>query len=548
MSKKSFVTFLILSEILALFLILFFNIGMFGFDAYIHLQYCSAILENKHILELSIAKSYYDFVGFHIFISAIASLTSIPVSAIYEFASVIVPILVFNLTIIAFIRHVEKKRKGYISNGINLQYLSLVLLFPSLIGIQMFFGRPNSLGIAFFSLCLYLYLCKTKSFKSQLLAGLLVIVTVKIHHLSAIFLLPVIFFTSIFLASNYKTILSLIYTFPAVVVVNTILNSREFSIVNFYLSKNENYVIFYNIFISNLAVFLIVWLALTLLGYIVRSRYQEKIVNFFAQRKFSRKFFILFIGSITVLEVVGLYLYTTQLSSWYISVELTILFILSGIALLPSNKVRNSLFTLGFIFYGLTVMFSLVFSSTQHELSWIAPRTFIFAIIFFSILSYVSISDLLIFLKKKWVVLFIPILLFNVYVSFSYMGSHYIPEYNLNNSYENLTFAYWIEANTNTSTLAASIPFSIAKFIGGVDIYRLQVLLDIHSTISQNTIRLTSSYLTYITIGAIMDQWLGPPLRLSSENITYYINTLYYNQPTFHCILSNGKNCLMYNW
>ena len=195
------------------------------------------------------------------------------------------------------------------------------------------------------------------------MAGLLVIVTVKIHHLSAIFLLPVIFFTSIFLASNYKTILSLIYAFPVVIVVNTIRNSREFSIVNLYLSKNENYVIFYDIFISNLAVFLIIWLALTLLGYVVRSRYQEKVVNFFAQRKFSRKFFLLLIGSITILEVVGLYLYTTQLSSWYISVELTILFILSGIALLPSNKVRNSLFTLGFIFYSLTVVFSLVFSS-----------------------------------------------------------------------------------------------------------------------------------------------------------------------------------------
>ena len=258
---------------------------MYGFDSYLHLQYINSILDSGHIMELPIAPSYYDFIGFHVFASAISSLTGIKANLIYEFVSTIIPILIFDFTIVAFIRHVDKKKKGYVSNDSNIKYLALVLLYPAIIGIQMLLGRPNSLGISLFSLCLYLYLCKPERFRAQILAGFLAIVTVQVHHLSAIFLLPVILFSSIFLAKDYKSILSLVYAIPAVLIIQKIETSREFEIVNLYL-KNASpfYKNLYNIFIGREYVFLIVWLAITLLGFFVRKRYGKNISNFLSEK------------------------------------------------------------------------------------------------------------------------------------------------------------------------------------------------------------------------------------------------------------------------
>ena len=229
MTKKSlFLPILIFVKIFLIFLILYFNLGMFGFDSYIHLQYINALIEKKHIFEFSIAPSYYDFIGFHILASSISIMTGINSELLYEFISVIIPILIFDLTIIAFIRYIEKKKNGYISHNMKFQYLALILLFPAIIGIQMLLGRPNSLGISLFSLCLYLYLCKSKNFRAQIIASTLVIVTAKIHHLSALFLVPVIIFTSLFLVKDIKSVISLIYVIPVVLVIDTILKSREF--------------------------------------------------------------------------------------------------------------------------------------------------------------------------------------------------------------------------------------------------------------------------------------------------------------------------------
>ncbi len=550
MERKSlYIPAILIGKIALVFLILYFNVGKYGFDAYIHQQYVDSIIQNNQIIEVNIAKSYYDFVGFHVFASAISLLTGLNTELIYEFVSVIIPILLFDLSVIAFIRQVEKKKRGYIPNDINLQYLSLILLYPAIIGIQMFLGRPNSLGIGLFSLCVYLYLCKPESFRSQIIAGFLAIVTVKVHHLSALFLLPVIFITSIFLAENYKSILSLIYAIPAVIIVRTILNSREFEIVNYYLSQNETYETLFNVFIKNEFSFLALWVIITLIGFIIRKRYGKKISEFFSKRRFTKYTLAFIVGAIVLVEIIGLFIYSANLPSWYITAELIIIVLLSGIALFFPDNIKYALFALGFCFYGLTVVFSLTFSSTEHELSWVAPRTFIFTLIFIGFLAYLSVSSLLKTLKKRWIPILISILLFNSYLSINYLGKQYLPGYNLTNDYQNVTFANSMESYVNMTTYnhSMSIPFSISKYIEGIDIYRIPLLLDANSTMEENRIRLISTHLRFIVVSVTMDQWLGTPLILSSSNLTYYLNALQFNYPTFHLVTSNGKNYLLYH-
>jgi len=584
-SRKSFfIPAIIFGQLLLVFLILYFNVGMYGFDAYIHLQYVDSILVNQHIIELDIAKSYYDFVGFHVFASAISALTGLKPSFIFEFVSIIVPILLFDFSIVAFIHHLEKKKKGHTSNGFNLKYLALILLYPSIIGIQMFLGRPNSLGIGLFCLCLYLYLCKQERLRSQIIAGFLAIVTVKVHHLSAIFLLPVILFASIFLAKNLKTILSLVYAIPAVIIVETILDSREFGIVNFYFSRNETYEMLYNLFIRNDLVFLILWLIVTLIGFLLRTRKKDfsnlikrflvfllfslftehaqnsiqsffrKTKTFITRKKIVTGLLICLVTSIIAVEIVGLFNYTASLASWYVTVELVIIFLLSGVTLIFPDTVKSALFALGFCFYGLTVVFSLVFSSTEHELSWVAPRTFIFTIIFISILAFLTISDVISKVKKRFLPIFFVLLIANSYISMAYMGEQYFPGYNLTSSYENMTFAYSFNAVANVGPTTTSMSFSVSKFIDGINIYALPLLLDSNSSLQTNANRLLNSRLKYVVIGSVMDQWLGTPLYLSQEDISYYLGTLRYRNygyftiaiPTFNLIMSNGHNYLLY--
>ncbi|MCG3221640.1 MAG: hypothetical protein H7641_09705 [Candidatus Heimdallarchaeota archaeon] len=545
--KSAYFSVIILGKVAVVFLILYFNLGMFGFDSYIHLQYVDSILTNGHITELSIAQSYYDFVGFHVFASAISSLTGLSAEMLYEFISTIIPILIFDLSIVAFIHHTEKKKKGYTTQDFNLQYLALILLFPSIIGIQMFLGRPNSLGISLFCLCLYLYLCKPKSFRAQLIAGFLAIVTVKVHHLSAVFLIPVILFVSIFLAEDYKSILSLVYALPAVIIVNTILNSREFSIVNYYFTRNEFYETLYNIFIKNMFSLLVLWVIITLIGFLVRKRYGKRISELFTKQKFSKTLIMITVGGMVIIQIIGLFFYTSNLPSWYVSTELVILFLLSGVALIKPNRAKYTLFILGFCFYGLTVIFSLVFSATEHELSWVAPRTFVFTIIFVGILGFISISGFLKSLKKKWSTLLIAALLFNSYLSLAYMGEQYLPGYNLTNEYYDITFAYNIRSNVDYVSSTISMPFSISKFIPGINIYGIPLLLDSNSSMETNALRMRSSFfIRYIVICEVMDQWLGTPIILTPEELTFYL-CLYYNDiPLFHLITSNSKNFLLY--
>jgi len=585
-SRKSFfIPAIIFGQLLLVFLILYFNVGMYGFDAYIHLQYVDSILENQHIIELDIAKSYYDFIGFHVFASALSALTGLKPSIIFEFVSIMIPILLFDFSIIAFIRHLEKKKQGYTSQVFNLKYLALILLFPAIIGIQMLLGRPNTLGIGLFSLCLYLYLCKQERLRSQIIAGFLAIVTVKVHHLSAIFLLPVILFTSIFLSKNLKTILSLVYAIPAVIIVETILDSREFGIVNFYFSRNETYEMLYNLFIRNEFIFLILWLIVTLIGFLLRTRktelsnmikrflilplftlFTEKAQNsiqsffkrmksFITRKKIITSLLVCLVTSIVIVEIVGLFNYTASLASWYITVELIIIFLLSGVALLFPDTVKSALFALGFCFYGLTVVFSLVFSSTEHELSWVAPRTFIFTIIFISILAFLAISDVIGKVKRKFLPIFIILLIANTYFSMAYMGEQYFPGYNLTSSYENMTFAYSFNAVANIGSTNTSMSFSVSKYIDGINIYSLPLLLDSNSSLQTNANRLIYSGLKYVVIGSVMDQWLGTPLYLSHDDISYYIGALHYiypgpftiARPTFNLVMSNGYNYLLYN-
>ena len=545
--RSTYFSAIILGKVAVIFLILYFNLGMFGFDSYIHLQYVDSILSTGHISELSIAQSYYDFIGFHVFASAISSLTGLNAEVLYEFISTIIPILVFDLSIVAFIHHTEKKKKGYTPHGFNLQYLALILLFPSIIGIQMFLGRPNTLGISLFSLCLYLYICKPKSFRAQIIAGFLAIVTVKVHHLSAVFLLPVILFASIFLADDYKSILSLVYALPAVIIVNTILNSREFSIVNFYFSRNELYETLYNLFIKNMFSLLVLWVIITLIGFLIRKRYGKRISEFFSNLKFSKIFLMTLLAGMVMVQIIGLFFYSSNLPSWYVSAELVILFLLSGAALIKPDRVKYVLFILGFCFYGLTAIFSLTFGATEHELSWVAPRTFVFTIIFVGILGFISISGFLRFLKRSWSTLLIVALLFNSYLSLAYIGEQYLPGYNLTNEYYDLTFAYNIETNVIPVGSTISMPFSISKFIQGINIYTIPMLLDSNSSIETNALRMKSSFfIRYIVIGEVMDQWLGTPILLTPEDLTYYICLNYNNIPLFHLITSNGKNFLLY--
>jgi len=545
--KSAYLSTIIFGKVLVVFLILYFNVGMIGFDSYIHLQYVESILSNGHITELNIAPSYYDFIGFHVFASAISSLTGLSAAMLYEFISTIIPILIFDLSIVAFIHHTEKKKRGYEPREFNLQYLALVLLFPSIIGIQMFLGRPNTLGISLFCLCLYLYLCKPESFRAQLIAGFLAIATVKIHHLSGVFLLPVILLASIFLADDYKSILSLVYALPAVIIVNTILNSREFNIVNYYFSRNEVYETIYNVFIKNMFSLLVLWVIITLIGFLIRKRYGKRISGFFTTRKYTKIAMIILVSGLVLIQIIGFFLYTASLPSWYVSVELVILFVLSGLALLKASRVKYALFVLGFCFYGLTVVFSLVFSATEHELSWVAPRTFVFTLIFVGILGFLSVSGFLKSLRKKWLTLVVTGLIFNSFLSLAYIGDQYLPGYNLTNDYNDITFARNIELNVDFSSSSISMPFSISKFIPGINIYQIPMLIDSNSSLATNGLRMKSSYfIRYIVIGEVMDQWLGNPILLTPEELTFYLCLHYNNIPLFHLIVSDSKNFLLY--
>ncbi|MCK4973517.1 MAG: hypothetical protein KAS52_09355, partial [Candidatus Heimdallarchaeota archaeon] len=232
-----------------------------------------------------------------------------------------------------------------------------------------------------------------------------------------------------------------------------------------------------------------------------------------------------------------------------------IIFLLSGVALIFPDTVKSALFALGFCFYGLTVVFSLVFSSTEHELSWVAPRTFIFTLIFISILAFLAISDVIGKVKRKFLPIFFILLIANSYFSIGYMGEQYFPGYNLTSSYENMTFAYSFNAVANVGPTTTSMSFSVSKYIDGINIYRLPLLLDSNSSLQTNANRLIYSGLKYVVIGSVMDQWLGTPLYLSQEDISYYLGTLrYYNygpftipRPTFNLVMSNGQNYLLYN-
>ena len=89
---------------------------MYGFDAYIHLQYVDSILVNQHIIELDIAKSYYDFIGFHVFASALSALTGLKPSVIFEFVSIMIPILMIALVymiskLITTVKKIKYKQK-----------------------------------------------------------------------------------------------------------------------------------------------------------------------------------------------------------------------------------------------------------------------------------------------------------------------------------------------------------------------------------------------------------------------------------------------------
>lgn len=283
----------------------------------------------------------------------------------------------------------------------KIQYLAIILLFPALIGIQMFLGRPNSLGISLFSLCLYLYICKPQNFRFQIIASTLAIVTVQVHHMSALFLVPVIIFTSLFLVKDIKSVISLIYAIPTMIILNTILNSSEFEKVNYFLSMNPSYEGVFNTFVGNKYIFLSLWIILTFISYYLRT-YQknfiksqfEKLKEKIKQTNIIRKIdestnqvnlkklsYYATIGALIIVEVIGIFVYSASLSSWFISAELVLLLILSGLSLISKNTMKICLFILGFFFYGMTVVSTMLFSS-EPELSWVAPRTFIFTVIF----------------------------------------------------------------------------------------------------------------------------------------------------------------------
>ncbi|TFG10069.1 hypothetical protein EU534_01440 [Candidatus Heimdallarchaeota archaeon] len=568
MQRRSlFIPTLILGKILLIFLVLYFNLGMFGFDSYIHLQYIDAIIENKHIFEFSIAPSYYDFPGLHVLVSGISLMTGMNTEILYEFISIIIPILIFDLTIIAFIRYTEKKKNGYISNNMKSQYLALILLYPSMIGIQMILGRPNSLGISLFSLCLYLYLCKPQSFRANLIASSLAIVTVKVHHMSAIFLVPVIIFVSLFLAKNDASIISFIYVIPVGVIVNTVLKSNEFeNIKNYMISKNPDIESLFNIYTNLWYILFAVWIFLSINIYFSRKIFEKENIkpfnNFICEiRKIKflgninyklRTFFTskitqkVIIGLIVLLQIIGLFIYSASLSSWFVTVELVIIFLLSGLSLISNKKMRLPLFALGLFFYGMTVLFSIIFSS-DPELSWVAPRTFVFAIIIVSVLAFLAVSDWIPKVKIHWRAVLLGILLFNTYLSMAYVGKQYLPSYNLTNSYQNLTIANSMDSIIDFDVSRASIPFSVAKFIDGINIYSLPIIISPTFTMVENGHHLTHTFLNYIMIGTVMDQWLGLPYHLTQDELMYLLNFSYTGDLSYHLIINNDKNFLLYN-
>ena len=292
---------------------------------------------------------------------------------------------------------------------------------------------------------------------------------------------------------------------------------------------------------------LVLWVIITLIGFLIRKRYGKRISEFFTTRKYTKIAMIILVSGLVLIQIIGFFLYTASLPSWYVSVELVILFVLSGLALLKASRVKYALFVLGFCFYGLTVVFSLVFSATEHELSWVAPRTFVFTLIFVGILGFLSVSGFLKSLRKKWLTLVVTGLIFNSFLSLAYIGDQYLPGYNLTNDYNDITFARNIELNVDFSSSSISMPFSISKFIPGINIYQIPMLIDSNSSLATNGLRMKSSYfIRYIVIGEVMDQWLGNPILLTPEELTFYLCLHYNNIPLFHLIVSDSKNFLLY--
>ena len=127
------------------------------------------------------------------------------------------------------------------------------------------------------------------------------------------------------------------------------------------------------------------------------------------------------------------------------------------------------------------------------------------------------------------------------------MGKQYLPGYNLTNNYQNLTLANTMESLVNFTISSSSIPFSISKFIKGVNIYTLPIILSSQFSLTENAYHLTHTGLKYIVIGTVMDQWLGVPYHLTLDELMFLINIYYYNNLAFHVIINNGNNFLLYN-
>ena len=519
---------------------------MFGFDSYLHLQYAKSIVDTGHINSTKIMESYTDFSGFHLFLASLSLVSGVSLSKIFKYCSVIIPIIIFDLTVLAFIRKSNKKNQVAQIETINIQYFSVILLFPSLIGLQMLFGRPNSLGLSLFIFVVYMYLCHSESFRMQILAGFLSVVVVKIHHLSGLFLLPILFYISVFYVSDYKTLLSMVYTIPAVFIMEIILNSREFQILRIYLSRIEFYQNLANITFYEIAILLILWVCLTFVGFYIRKNYGTKLIEKLNEKKWMIYAKVCFVSMLVVGELISITYYTVSLSSVYITIEMIVLFTLSGAALLKWEKIRYSLFILGLGFFFLTGILFLTISTIDHELVWIAPRTFVFTIIFIALLSYLAVSNFLFQLKRKMFTIFLMILVLNTSCSALYIGCEYLPNYNLYNRYSQITFAVWIYSNVNVSENSISLPFSVGKFIPGFDIYKSPIWFNQYSTRNENALRLLQFHTPYIAIGTNMDLWLSPSVHLDFEDIEYYINTNYADYPLFHLIYSSNDYFLLY--
>jgi len=93
----------------------------------------------------------------------------------------------------------------------------------------------------------------------------------------------------------------------------------------------------------------------------------------------------------------------------------------------------------------------------------------------------------------------------------------------------------------------ASIPFSISKLIDGINIYTLALILSPVFSMVENGHHLTHTWLDYIVIGTVMDQWLGLPYHLTQDELMYLLNFYYVGDLSYHIVINNGNNFLLYN-